>query len=185
MFIDELTVALTLRQLATELKVDYGGGSITLNRHERAYELNLYPPAFVCGSKPMVQIPARFELKTDVSSFPAFSVRKNDVIDWISEHIFFQHDFQVQDEFFDGKYFIDVQDTAWAQKYFVRAKITTCISHILGAGFDRVFSIEKELKAAKLIKSTDDCLSSDALERAMEEMSLLITKTFDGTSRSD
>lgn len=172
MFLDEHIVVSQLRQLADELKVPFNGAGIRLDRNHCEFEINLYPPAIVCGVKPMITIPARLELKTSATFYNSFLVRKNHFIDWLADHVLFQHDFQTGTVDFDDKFFISVENVDWAHKFF-NIDVISCISDILTQGFDRVFSSAQEIKADKIVPTIDQCPSIGDIEDVINRLSLL------------
>lgn len=175
MFFDLEPLNSHLRQLAYELKSNFTGGSIIMLSQDNQFEINLYPPALVCGARPMLQIPARFEIKTTATSYPNFMVRKNDLIDWISEHILLKHDFQTKDEAFDSSYYISVDDPGWGTRYFAQSIARSSISNITTGGLHRVYCVNQELKGDKFIKTFEELPSSNEIAGIIDKLNLLIS----------
>ncbi len=175
MLIDNYAVSSHLRQLANELKGHFAGGSIEILSHESRFDINIYPPTDVFLARPTMQISARFEIKTAVTSYSNFMVRKSDVFDWIAEHIFLHHDFQTGDDLFNNSFVVTVDDTKWASKYFGQSIVRSTISDILSAGFHRVHCVGNELKVDKFLKSLEDCPSSKEISDIIDKLSSLIS----------
>ncbi|MDD3295714.1 MAG: hypothetical protein PHG20_13660 [Geobacteraceae bacterium] len=157
-----------LQKLAGELNAETcSSGEIQIKKDGKKFLLYLFP-SFGGGK---VSVPAYFQIKTKMPqpSWP-FEVRKNDVLDWIAEHVFFEQDFQVGINEFDSEYFITAENQAWAKRFFGKDAVRTSIATILSNGFHKISSSNRELRLIMYIKSTDDCPSIDLIGNALEKM---------------
>jgi len=157
-----------LQKLANELKAETcSSGEIQIKKDGKKFLLYLFP-SFGGGR---VSVPAYFQIKTKMPqpSWP-FEVRKNDVLDWVAEHVFFKHDFQVGINEFDNEYFITAENQNWAKRFFGKDVVRTSIAYLLSNGFHKISTSNRELKVISYIKSTDDCPSIDLINNALEKM---------------
>ena len=113
-----LTTTQVLRNLSSQLGVDYGGGEIKVTRGDREYLMFIYLPVRGGGQENLVGTPSFFKIKTKILyAHPFFGIRKSNSLDWISEHVLAMYDYQVGDADFDTKFHIKVKDKDWGGEH--------------------------------------------------------------------
>lgn len=155
-YMDKLAAEMNAECCASgELEVVAGG-----NR----FRMYLFP---ACEGGPYV--PGYFQLKTKMPQpWESFGVRRNDVLDWIAERIFFKQDLQVGDEDFDRKFLIKGENEAWATQFFGREDVKNKISDLLARDFDKIYAKAGELFVIKYVKSADDFPSISVINAAIQ-----------------
>ena len=157
-----------LQKLADELKAETcASGEILVKKDGKKFFIYIFPSSG--GGR--VYVPAYFQIKTKMlqPSWP-FEVRKNDVLDWIAEHVFFKHDFQVGIHEFDSEYFITANNQIWAQKFFSKNIVRTSIAYLLSNVFHKISNSDMELKLIVFLKTTDDCPSINTINNAIDKI---------------
>ncbi len=164
-----------LRELSSQLGVDYGGGEVKVSKDGKEYLMFLYLPVRGGIQANLVGTPSFFELKTKIPySHPYFGIRKSNALDWIQEHILFMPDYQVGDKDFDSKFFVKVKNKAWGSRLFSKSNIRQAINDLLQY-FDVVCSEEDDLKVIKYMGLGDQCPTGELINTAIEQMGIIIS----------
>lgn len=152
-------------KLATEINAECcSSGELEVVAGQHRFRMYLFP---ACEGGPYV--PGYFQLKTKMPQpWGAFGVRRNDVLDWIAERIYFKQDLQVGDEDFDSKFFIEGEDEAWATQFFSKEVVRNKISDLLSRNFDKIYAEAGELFVIKYVKSADDFPSTSVIHAAIQ-----------------
>jgi len=171
-----LSTTEVLRNLSSQLGVDYGGGEIQVTKGDREYLMFIYLPVRGGGQENLVGTPSFFEIKTNIPyAHPFFGIRKSTSLDWISEHVFAMSDYQVGDADFDTKFHIKVKDKDWGSRFFSYNCIRLGISSLLLQGFDLIRSEEGGLKIIKYLPLGGPYPTVEMINNAIEQVDIIIS----------
>ena len=157
-----------LERLATEINAECcTSGELEVVADQTRFKMYLFP----ASEGGQVYIPAYFQLKTKMPpSCGCFAVRRNDVLDWIAERIFFNQDFQVGDENFDSQFFITAENDIRVSKFFSKQNVRKNISELLSNDFHKIYAKDNELVVIRYVKSTDDFPSKEMIQTAIQKI---------------
>jgi len=157
-----------LERLAAEINAKCcASGELEVVAGQSRFKMYLFP----ASEGGQVYIPAYFQLKTEMpQSCGCFAVRRNDLLDWIAESIFFKQDFQVGDENFDSQFFITAENNMWASEFFSKQHVRKNISDLLSNDFHKIYAKDSELVVIKYVKSADDFPSTEMIHTAIRKI---------------
>lgn len=171
-----LTTAQILRNLSSQLGVDYEGGEIKVTRGGKEYLMFIYLPVRGGSQANLVGCPSFFEIKTNIPYLhPFFSIRRSDSTDWVIEHILLMPDYQVGDADFDAKYNVKVNDKDWGSRFFSNNDIKLRISELLSRGFDLIRPEDGNLKVIKYLPIGSPYPTVEMIDNAVEQIDRIIS----------